>query len=59
MRKQFRFQLEVYAKRTGLRLEVMENKGWLDSDYFIELHGVESKLRQGKSDIEEWLEELS
>lgn len=58
LRSQVRFQLEVYAKRAGLRLELMERKGWLDSDFYIELHGVESKLRQAKRDIGAYFKQL-
>jgi len=58
LRKQVRFQLEVYAKKAGLRLELMENKGWLDSQFYIELHGVESKVLQAKSDLDAWFAQL-
>jgi len=58
IRSQFRFQVEIYAKQADLRLEVLENKGWFETDYYIELHGVESRLRQAQSDITSYIKQL-
>jgi hypothetical protein len=44
IRKKFRREIDDYCFMTGVKADIKEDKGWLDSNFQITLEGEEDKI---------------
>lgn len=54
LRGQARFELEAAALRYGVKLDIVENRGWLSSKYFLRVSGPYEAVRSYGNAINAW-----
>lgn len=59
MRRGIISRLKAYCFSRGLAIEVDEEKGFFDSDYFVTITGDYEALRGAADDIRRWSDKLS
>lgn len=58
IRRQVISQLKQYCFRNGLELSVDEDKGFLESTYFVDIKGPDEALITAKHALESWVRTL-
>jgi len=59
IRKQFRRELEKVCFENDLELDIRENKGFFESDYFIKITGEDHILLALEPALKDWLDRIS
>jgi len=58
VRKRIRFELETACVEHDLRINIIESKGWFESEYYVEIIGEAEIVRAINCALKEWFREL-
>lgn len=52
-------EIRRYMDKTGLKYDLKEYKGWLESDFLLVIEGPEDQVREHAANIQRWMQSLS
>jgi len=58
LRGRVRNEISRYMDKTGLKYELKEYKGWLESDFLLVIEGPEDQVREHAGNIQRWFQSL-
>lgn len=58
-RNSARFQIESYCARRDLECKVIENKGFLSSEFQVIIRGNDESVIQARTDLASWFDKIN